>query len=54
MIRDMAGRNIRKVIVPAGQGVIETDVSDIENGVYFYSLLSSNQVLFTRKLVIKR
>ncbi|MFO7723457.1 MAG: T9SS type A sorting domain-containing protein [Bacteroidales bacterium] len=54
VIRDMAGRKVRESELPNQQGTLEMDVTEMESGVYFYSLLQNNKVILTRKLVIKR
>lgn len=54
VIRDMAGRIVREVLIPAERGTIEIDISDIDSGIYFYSLLEGRKVMLTKKLVIKR
>lgn len=54
ILRDMTGRVVREVTIPAGQGTIELDVSSVDSGIHFYSIMQGQQVLLTRKLVIKR
>ncbi len=54
MIRDFAGRTIKEGVLPAGQGIVEFDLSSVESGVYFYSLIRNQQALLTRKLVVKK
>ncbi len=54
IIRDMTGRVVREVIIPSGQGVLEVDLSGIDSGIHFYTLLDGQRVVFTRKLIVKR
>lgn len=54
VIRDMAGRLVRESIIPSDGGTLEIDLSDIENGIYFYSLIQGNKLVLTRKLVVKK
>lgn len=54
ILSDFAGRKVREIIVPAGKGKLEVDLSSIENGVYFYSIIQDNQLVQTRKLVVKK
>jgi len=53
IIRDMTGRLVREVVVPAGSGTLEIDLSGITPGIHFYSLVHAQKVIQTRKLVIK-
>jgi hypothetical protein len=53
MIRDMTGRLVREVMVPAGSGTLEVDLAGITPGIHFYSLVHAQKVTQTRKLVIK-
>lgn len=54
IIRDFAGRIVREVVIPQHEGVLEIDLTDIETGVYFYSLMQNNLMLLTKKLIVKR
>jgi len=54
IMRDMTGRVVRELNVPHGQGTLEVDLSGIDSGIHFYSFMQGQQVLLTRKLVIKR
>ncbi len=54
IVRDFAGRIVKEHIVSAGQGTLVLDVSDIDNGVYFYSFTHNQNITLTRKLIIKR
>lgn len=54
MLRDFAGRTIREAALPSGEGLIEFDLSTVESGIYFYSLIRNQQTIITRKLVVKK
>jgi hypothetical protein len=54
VIRDFTGRTIRETRIPSGEGVAEFYLAEFESGVYFYSLIQNQQVVLTRKLVVKK
>ncbi len=54
IIRDLTGRIVREAVVPEGQGVLEIELAGIDNGIHFYSYFNGQDLVFTRKLVIKR
>lgn len=54
IIRDLTGRIIRESVIPEGQGILEIELTGIESGIHFYSYISSQGVIFTKKLVVKR
>lgn len=54
LFRDMAGRLIREINIPSDIGTLEVDLSDIESGIYFYSLLQGNKLILTRKMIVKK
>lgn len=55
-IFDITGRKLIQVIneyVPAGQYVYEVDLSVLDNGVYYTSILTDEQVATSRTIIIK-
>ncbi|HRZ41576.1 MAG TPA: T9SS type A sorting domain-containing protein [Bacteroidales bacterium] len=53
-LRDFAGRTVREAPLPPGEGLIDFDLSTVESGIYFYSLIRNQQTILTRKLVVKK
>ena len=53
-LRDFAGRTVREAVLSSGEGLIEFDLSTVESGIYFYSLIRNQQTVLTRKLVVKK
>jgi hypothetical protein len=54
ILRDMTGRTVREVVIPSGYGTVELDLSGVENGILFYSIIQDNTILLTKKLVVKK
>ncbi len=51
---NMLGSVVKESILQKGGSKIKMDVSDLNNGVYFYSVLLNGNVYTTKKLVIRK
>jgi hypothetical protein len=54
VITNMLGSKVKDVKLEERSGKARIVVSDLINGIYFYSLVADNHVLVTRKFVVKR
>jgi hypothetical protein len=54
MIYDMLGAVVKDIKLERKQGTVNINTSDINSGVYFYSLVVDDNVITTRKLVVTR
>lgn len=54
IIHDLTGRVIREAIIPEGQGVMEIELTGVDSGIHFYSYITNQGIVFTKKLVVKR
>jgi len=52
-IRNILGSVVKVVEINETKGTIRVDVSDLTNGVYFYSFIVNDEVLMAKKLVIQ-
>jgi|GEM_PF-7002774 len=52
LVRNLMGQEVFKTALPAGDGRFKLDLSGFENGVYFYSLVSGTEVVFTKRLLV--
>jgi hypothetical protein len=52
MIYNMVGELVKEIELNATNGLVVLDSNEFENGVYFYSLVSNNQVVSTKKMVV--
>lgn len=53
-IRSIIGTLAKTITVNAQSGEFKFDVSDLNNGVYFYSLLINDKTLISKKLIIQK
>ncbi len=53
-IRNVLGSLVKKVSVNESNGLLSVDVSDLTNGVYFYSFIVNNEIIKSKKLIIQR
>ncbi len=53
-IHNLLGAKVRKVNLSGYNGKATVDVSDLKDGIYFYSIQIDNQVTETKRLVISR
>lgn len=54
IIRNMIGKVVKKGDLSGGKGSVTIDISDLNNGVYFYSYVLDEQTIVTRRLVVQR
>jgi len=52
-IRNILGSVVKVVEINESKGTVKVDVSDLTNGVYFYSFIVDEQVITAKKLVIQ-
>ena len=53
-LRNILGSEVRHFQLLNNSGKITIDISNLENGIYFYSLKTNDKILVTRKLVIQK
>ena len=53
-VYNVLGSVVREAELSRGTGKMRLDVSDLNNGIYFYSILVNNDVYQTKKLIIQR
>ena len=51
LLYNMMGEKVRSVTLKSGQTKVQIDASDLNHGIYFYSILKEGIVLETRKIV---
>jgi hypothetical protein len=49
---NMLGATVNLIPVTPGKGSVVIPVSDLENGIYFYSLIAGNKIIATRKITV--
>ena len=52
-IVNLLGSVVKEVEMNQNAGKISIDISDLNNGIYFYSVVVNNEILRTKKLVIR-
>lgn len=52
-ITNMLGCKVKEVKLDSYSGKSQIDVSELINGIYFYSLVADDQLILTRKFVVK-
>ncbi|NTV84108.1 MAG: T9SS type A sorting domain-containing protein [Bacteroidales bacterium] len=52
-ITNMLGAEVRKVNLDEHNGTARIQVSELLNGIYFYSLVADDKIVLTRKFVVK-
>lgn len=53
MLRNLLGSVVKEIKVKGDQNKFSIVTSDLNNGLYFYSVLFENRILFTKKLIVK-
>lgn len=53
LVRNILGTTVREVALSGSEGKAALQVSDLPDGVYFYSLMADGKMLQTRKLVVR-
>lgn len=53
-IFNLLGSTVREAVMEKGNNKLRINVSDLQNGVYFYSVLINGNIYKTKKLVIRR
>ena len=53
-VTDALGKEVKRLQVPEHNGVLRMDVSQLNPGVYFYSLTISGKAVSTRRLLVTR
>lgn len=55
VVRNMVGAVVKTFdINTPGQGKVQFSTSDLQNGVYFYSIISNGKNLTTKKMIVKK
>ncbi len=54
VISNILGAQVKEVVLDNHSGKVQIPVSDLVNGIYFYSVVAGEQMLITRKFVVKR
>jgi hypothetical protein len=54
VISNMLGSRVKEIPLTQQSGRIQIPVSGFVNGIYFYSLVGNDQVILTRKFIVKR
>ncbi len=52
-IINLLGSVVKSVNLPAGSSKVSMDVSDLNQGVYFYSIVVDGNIIKTKKLIVK-
>jgi hypothetical protein len=52
-ITNMLGAKVREIKLEELSGTARIEVSELQNGIYFYSLVADNKLVLTRKFVVK-
>ena len=53
VINNMLGSEVKKIVLDEKKGTARVHVSDLLNGIYFYSLVADDKLIMTRKFVVK-
>lgn len=53
-VSNLLGNTVSTIELTKNEGKAEINVSDLKNGVYFYTVMVNNSATVTRKLVVKR
>ena len=53
MLRNLLGSVVKEISVRGTENKFSINTSDLNNGLYFYSVMFENRVLFTKKLIVK-
>ncbi len=52
VVYDMLGKSVKEMAIADKQGVARLNVSDLNEGVYFYSIVVDNKAITTKKLIV--
>lgn len=52
VVYDMLGNSVKEIAIADKQGVARLNVSDLNEGVYFYSIVLDNKAITTQKLIV--
>ena len=53
MLRNLLGSVVKEIKVQGTKNQFSIITSDLNNGLYFYSVMFENKILFTKKLIVK-
>lgn len=53
MLRNLLGSVVKEITVRGIENKFFINTSDLNNGLYFYSVMFENRILFTKKLIVK-
>ena len=53
MLRNLLGSVVKEIKVNGNENNFSINTSDLNNGLYFYSVMFENKILFTKKLIVK-
>ena len=51
---DMLGKSVKEIILNDKQGIAKINISDLNAGIYFYTLMTDDKAISTKKLVVSR
>jgi len=51
ILRNLIGTSVKEFVIEDPQGKLVMDLSDLKEGIYFYSLIIDDNVILTRKLI---
>lgn len=54
LIRDIVGSTLKQTNLNGLNGKAVINIEDLNSGIYFYSLIVNNEVIATRKLIVRR
>jgi hypothetical protein len=54
VVSNILGSQVKEVQLESFSGRIQVPVSDLVNGIYFYSIVADKQLVLTRKFVVKK
>lgn len=52
-LNDLTGSRVKEITLSGFSGTASFDISDLRNGVYFYTIVRNDEILKTSKLIIK-
>jgi hypothetical protein len=53
MLRNLLGSVVKEITVTGAKNQYSINTSDLNNGLYFYSVMVENRIVFTSKLIVK-
>ena len=54
VISNILGARVKEVVLDNHSGKVQIPVSDMVNGIYFYSIVAGEQMVLTRKFIVKK